>query len=137
MAVVRLRHPGLVRPDPALPAGAARLPRLKRRAEFVAVAREGRKLGRGPLLVQALARPAAAEAGPIRLGFTATKKLGNAVVRNRAKRRMREAARLEFAARPEAAWDVVLVAREGIGQTRFAALREALSEALRRLGVRP
>jgi ribonuclease P protein component len=116
-----------------MPAGPARLPRLTRRAEFLAVAREGRKLGRGPLLVQALPRIEPV----LRLGFTATKKLGNAVVRNRAKRRMREAARLEFTSSPAPGWDVVLVAREGIGETPFPALRETLSTALQRLGVRP
>jgi ribonuclease P protein component len=108
-------------------------PRLKRRAEFLAVAREGRKLGRGPLLVQARA----SEEPGLRLGFTATKKLGNAVVRNRAKRRMREAARLEFAAVPASGWHVVLVARDGVTDTPFATLRETLHGALRHLGVRP
>ncbi len=104
-------------------------PRLKRRAEFLAVAQRGRKQARGALLVQALAQP-----GPLRMGFTATKKLGNAVVRNRAKRRMREIARLEFGANREG-YDIVMVAREGITTAPFATLRQAFRDALARLDV--
>ncbi len=112
-------------------AGPARLLRLKKRAEFLAVAGRGRKHGRGSLLVQALA----CEGTETRLGFTATKKLGNAVVRNRAKRRMRAAARLELAAAPPPGYDVVLVAREAIRDNSFAALRGDLRAALAKLGV--
>lgn len=102
--------------------------RLTKRAEFLAVAGRGRKHGRGSLLVQVLPQ------GPLtRLGFTATKKLGNAVVRNRAKRRMRAAARLELAA--SAGHDIVLVAREAIRQNSFADLRADLRAALDKLGV--
>lgn len=107
------------------------LSRLTKRAEFLAVAGRGRKHGRGALLVQVLERGE----GPVRLGFTATKKLGNAVVRNRAKRRMRAAARLEFAANPPLGHDIVLVAREAIRDNTFQALRDDLSAALQRLGV--
>jgi ribonuclease P protein component len=68
------------------------------------------------------------------MGFTATKKLGNAVVRNRAKRRMREIARLEFGANREG-FDIVMVAREGITIAPFATLRQAFRDALARLDV--
>lgn len=107
-----------------MPAGPAR---LTRRAEFLAVARDGRKLGRGPLLVQLLDRPDA----PVRAGFTATRKLGNAVTRNRAKRRMRALAREMLAGRQ--GFDVVLVARDGVTHAPFATLREAFGAALARL----
>jgi ribonuclease P protein component len=73
--------------------------------------------------------------GPVRLGFTATKKLGNAVVRNRAKRRMRAAARAEFGANPAPGHDIVLVAREAIRDNSFAALRDDLRAALTKLGL--
>ena len=71
-----------------------RLTRLTRRGEFLKVASRGRKAARPGLVLQALPQPA----GGLRLGFTATKKIGNAVVRNRAKRRLREAARLTLGA---------------------------------------
>ena len=112
-------------------AGPARLYRLKKRAEFLAVAGRGRKYARGSLLVQALTH-----GGPeTRLGFTATKKLGNAVVRNRAKRRMRAAARLELSATPPAGYDLVLVAREAIRENSFSGLRADFRAALAKLGV--
>ena len=68
-----------------------RLPRLTRRSEFLRVAGTGPQ-GRAPGPRAAGAAGTGGEA--LRLGFTATKKIGNAVVRNRAKRRLREAARL-------------------------------------------
>ena len=102
--------------------------RLKKRAEFLAVAGRGRKYARGALLVQALPQQ-----GSLRLGFTATKKLGNAVIRNRAKRRMRAAARLELPT--VTGHDIVLVAREAIRDNSFAALRADLRAALDKLGV--
>ena len=68
----------------------------------------------------------------VRVGFTASKKLGNAVFRNRAKRRMRALARaiLPLGARP--GWDYVLVARPGVTVDRtFALLLDDLAGALR------
>jgi ribonuclease P protein component len=53
------------------------------------------------------------------MGFTATRKPGNAAARNRAKRRMREIARLDFGANRESV-DIVIVAREGITIVPFA-----------------
>ncbi len=103
--------------------------RLKKRAEFLAVAGRGRKHARGALLVQVLP-----QSGETRLGFTATKKLGNAVVRNRAKRRMRAAARLELAT--TTGHDIVLVAREAIRLNSFIELRADLRAAIDKLGVR-
>ena len=117
-------------PEPGLGRGTS-FGRLKKRAEFLAVAGRGRKQGRGALLVQVLQHGE----GQVRLGFTATKKLGNAVVRNRAKRRMRAAARAEFAANPAPGHDIVLVAREAIRDNSFAALRDDLRAALIRLGL--
>lgn len=80
--------------------------RLRRRAEFVAVQTGGRKLhGRHVL---ALARQQDLPVG--RLGITVTKKVGNAVVRNRIKRLLREWLRLHGWV--PAGWDVVLVAKD-------------------------
>lgn len=107
------------------------LVRLKRRAEFLA-AQRGRKVGRTSLVLQALPR----EQPDLRLGFTATKKIGNAVVRNRAKRRLREAARLTLREAPPPGWDLVLIARNDTGTVPFADLMADLDSALRKAGVR-
>jgi len=90
--------------------------RLKRRAAFKAVA-GGRRVARLGFVLQAL--KLGSEAGktgsglarrPPRFGFTVTRKIGNAVVRNRIRRRLREAVRLA-ASHAEPATDYVLVAR--------------------------
>jgi ribonuclease P protein component len=109
----------------------ARLPRLTRRAEFLRAAGKGRKAGRPGLLLQALPDTG----GPLRVGFTATKRLGGAVVRNRAKRRLREAARLTLGEAPPPGWDLVLVAREATATRPFATLLGDLRGALRQAGV--
>ena len=106
--------------------------RLKRRADFLRLAAIGRKLVTKGFLLQAVqVTPAAETAAPdVRLGFTATKKLGNAVTRNRAKRRLREAARLVLAERAAPGAELVLVARRETGSMNFAALRGNLAKAL-------
>jgi ribonuclease P protein component len=106
--------------------------RLKRRSEFLRVAAAGRKLPSGALLVQALAR---GDEAPVRVGFTVTRKVGNAVARNRARRRLREAARLVLAERPASGFDLVLVGRTTTGAVRFERLLGELDRALDRAGV--
>ena len=108
------------------------LGRLKRRAEFVRAAKAGRKAARDSLVLQALAR----SDSETRLGFTATKKIGNAVARNRAKRRLRAAARLHFGAAPQPGWDFVLIARDKTGSCPFPALMADIDGALRKAGVK-
>jgi ribonuclease P protein component len=106
--------------------------RLKRRPEFLRVAAAGRKLPGPSLLLQVLAR---GDAAPVRVGFTVTRKVGNAVVRNRARRRLREAARLVLAERPAAGFDLVLVGRQATGGVAFERLKGELARALDRAGV--
>ena len=82
--------------------------RLRRRADFVAVQSNGIKLhGRHVL---ALARKRSEPLLPGRLGLTVTKKVGNAVIRNRIKRMLREWMRLHGWV--PTGWDVVLVAKD-------------------------
>src|SRR3954466_3438163 len=108
-----------------------RLTRLTRRGEFLKVASRGRKAARPGLVLQAMPQPE----GGLRLGFTATKKIGNAVARNRAKRRLREAARLMLGEAPPAGWDLVLVARDTTGAREWDKLLGDLRGALRQAGV--
>ena len=104
--------------------------RLKRRAEFLRVGGKGRKIAQPGLVLQALAR---ADGEPARIGFTVTKKVGNAVVRNRTRRRLREAARLVLAETPAAGVDLVLVGRAATRTRNFAALMQDLRAALARV----
>jgi ribonuclease P protein component len=82
--------------------------RLRRRADFVTVQSEGQKLHGRHVLALARRREDSALAG--RLGITVTKKVGNAVVRNRIKRMLREWMRLHGWV--PTGWDMVLVAKD-------------------------
>ena len=80
-------------------------------------------------MLQARARDDGSDA--VRVGFTASKKIGNAVLRNRAKRRLRALVREVLPPLANPGWDYVLVARPEATVTRdFAALRDDLRAAL-------
>ena len=71
---------------------------------------------------------------PVRVGFTCSKKVGNAVARNRAKRRLREIARLTLPKKACAGWDYVLIGRCEVTAARdFADLLTDLENALRKV----
>jgi ribonuclease P protein component len=107
------------------------LDRLLSRKEYLAVAK-GKRLGRPAFLLQVLDRNAE---GPARFGFTVTKKIGNAVVRNRVRRRLKEAVRLigRSAARPGT--DYVLVGRSGALHRSFDRILADLAGALAEPGA--
>jgi len=107
------------------------LGRLKRRAEFLRIAAQGRKFSTPGLVLQA-ARSAGAET---RLGFTCSKKVGNAVARNRARRRLREAARLVMADAAAPGHDYVVIGRAETVERPFALLLQDLRLALKRVGA--
>lgn len=111
-------------PDPGAPL------RLKQRAEFLRVASKGRKAAVHGLVLQALPR---GDAAPARVGFTVTKKVGNAVIRNRTKRRLREAARLLLRDEPVKGADLVLIGRDTTRGRPFPLLMEDLRRALRKV----
>jgi ribonuclease P protein component len=101
---------------------------LARRADFLRAA-SARRQGTGGFLLQA--RDRADGLAGARVGFTASKKIGNAVQRNRAKRRLRALAREVLAAKARPGWDYVLVARPGATVTRaYADLCADLQSAL-------
>lgn len=66
----------------------------------------------------------------VRVGYTVTKKVGNAVVRNRMKRRLRELARAAIPIRGRTGHDYVLIGREGGIERPYAALQVELAKAL-------
>jgi ribonuclease P protein component len=119
---------------------AAAIARLKRRGEFLKVAGSGRKFVTPGLILQVLRRETAAAmvddaSAPLRLGLTASRKVGIAVLRNRARRRLRAAAAAMLPRHASAGHDYVLIARAGTVRRPYAALIEDLRTALRRLGV--
>jgi ribonuclease P protein component len=108
-------------------------PRLKRRAEFLRAAQKGRKAAMPGLVLQVLQRD---DTAPARLGFTVTKKVGNAVVRNRVKRRLREAARLLLRTTPIIGADLVLIGRDTTAARPFLLLLDDLKRALEKAGAK-
>lgn len=94
--------------------------------------RGGARFTAPSLVLQARLRLAGeTEDAPIaRFGFTATKGLGGAVVRNRARRRLKEAVRVAGPSHAREGYDYVLIAREGTVQRRFTELIKDLERAL-------
>lgn len=93
----------------------SRILRLKKRPEFLAVAAASRKCVTPSVVVQARPAPADLPAdAPARFGFTATRKVGGSVVRNRARRRIKAAAALLGPAHAKPGVDYVFVARNGV-----------------------
>jgi ribonuclease P protein component len=107
---------------------------LKTRADFLRVAAGRRQAVTAGLVVQAASRPHELGSGtPVRVGFTASRKVGNAVARNRAKRRLRGAAAAILPRAGEPGTDYVLIARASTADRPYATLVADLEAAVRRL----
>jgi ribonuclease P protein component len=103
--------------------------RLRQRGEFLAVA-AGTKVPAAAFVMQARRRD---DAGPARVGFTVSKKVGTAVERNRVRRRLREAVRRSASRAMRPGHDYVVVGRRAALTHDFASLMADLEHALLRL----
>ena len=101
--------------------------RLKRRADFLTAA-TGTKVPAGPFVLQTRQRE---DQGPVRVGFTVTKKTGNAVERNRIRRRLREMIRLSNDGM-KAGHDYVLIGRRSALNAPFERIADEFKRALTR-----
>jgi ribonuclease P protein component len=106
--------------------------RLRQRADFLAAA-AGSRVPAAAFVLQARRRD---DVGPARFGFTVSRKVGTAVERNRARRRLKEVVRLFAMERVKPGHDYVLVARRAVLTRPFAQMVEDLDGALRRVGPR-
>jgi ribonuclease P protein component len=105
---------------------------LRKRADFLRAA-SARRAGTSSFLLQARQRKADEPVAPdlARVGFTCSKKVGNAVARNRAKRRLREIARLSLPELGRQGWDYVLVGRlDATANREFQAMLRDMRHAL-------
>ncbi len=105
--------------------------KLRKRREFLACARG---LFRAmPLIVVQMRRRG--DDGPARIGFTTTRRIGNAVVRNRARRRMREVVRQLPSGSLRNGHDYVFIARDETASADFAQLRRQTARAVKKLNA--
>lgn len=107
--------------------------RLKKRSEFLHVAASGQKFVTRSMVLQYRwhGNPC------LRAGFTVTKKQGKAVVRNRIRRRLKEALRLSYDARSVQGWDIVIIGRHAGLELTFDILLEDMRYALGKLAKMP
>ncbi len=105
--------------------------RLKKRASFLRL-RKGNAWRTGALVLLTRRRNGGqgAQVNGARFGFTATKRLGSAVIRNRARRRLKETVRLVASVHARPGYDYVVIARQGALTRSFAQLQRDLCRAL-------
>lgn len=112
-----------------------RLDRLKQRADFLRIAALRRKWAAPGLILQAAPCTGTDwQADSLRVGFTVSKKVGNAVCRNRAKRRLRAAVDEVFPSQAAAGLDYVVIGRRETLERPYSLLLHDLRAALKRVG---
>ena len=109
--------------------------RLKRRSDFQAAAQAAARGARASARAFVLQAHLRTEAGPPRVGFTVSKHVGNAVERNRVRRRLRELVRAAPAASLRTGHDYVLVGRPAALKARFGEMMQDFTAALQRVDV--
>ena len=123
--------------EPKIASKAKPMERLKRRTDFKAVAK-GARAQSGAFVVQVRQRAEDnRDGGPIRVGFTVSRQVGNAVERNRVRRRLREMVRLTPAATLRPGHDYVLIGRRTALATDFADMARQFDAAIRRIHAAP
>jgi ribonuclease P protein component len=105
--------------------------RLRQRADFLATA-SGAKVATAAFVLQARRR---GDGGPVRVGFTVSRRVGTAVERNRVRRRLKEIVRLSAATGLSSGHDYVVVGRRAALSLPFDQITEDFKRALRRLRV--
>ncbi|MEX0693511.1 MAG: ribonuclease P protein component [Rhodospirillales bacterium] len=116
------REPGLVR--------------LKKRREFLVVAGANRKWATPGMVVQVRNRPPGEVRGEhVRIGFTTSRKVGNAVVRNRARRRLRACVDAVLPGQVKPGLDIVVIGRQATPARPFAALKDDFLKSLKKLNA--
>ena len=114
-----------------------RIAKLKKRSDFLRVRAAARRWAAPGLVLQAAPMPEAdTEQGLVRVGYTASRRIGNAVKRNRAKRRLRAAVAHVMPASAQCGCDYVVIARAATLTRPFDALVDDLAAALVRVGAR-
>lgn len=108
---------------------------IKKRRDFLSATASGRKFITGSLILQMIKRANdhPAPANETRIGFTVTKKMGGAVVRNRIKRRLREAARPVLAEYGQVGHDYVVISRHKALACDFLELKRDMEFAFTRI----
>jgi len=113
--------------------------RLKRRPEFLRVAATRKKWAAPGLILQVRAHPADGEPARtddlLRVGFTVSKKVGNAVARNRVKRRLRALAAEILPVHAKPGFDLVIIGRRATINRPYAKLVDDLLNALDKMGI--
>ena len=112
---------------------APKLETIPKRADFLSAAKARSTAARG-LVLQARDR---GDVEGFRVGFTVTKKVGNAVTRNRVRRRLREAARLRLSELAKPGFDYVLIGRKSTIDRDFGSLLGDLAYAARKVHMSP